>query len=168
MLVVLSRKIANWNKTHRLHLTVPAQRWRPQQYNIRRERTRALVKYRLCVGIVTIPNMRMPLTTAETLRAWILSALVVQQCVGGNPDAKRLYDDLLSNYNKLGKLIESHFWIDTFWIQILTVPILIIFFLSIYQFKCSLEFSIFFFSNYPIAIKFIHKVWPNNQDQFRK
>ncbi|XP_031631661.1 acetylcholine receptor subunit alpha-like isoform X1 [Contarinia nasturtii] len=49
--------------------------------------------------------MRMPLTTAETLRAcilsWILSALVVHGVVGGNPDAKRLYDDLLSNYNKL-------------------------------------------------------------------
>lgn len=43
----------------------------------------------------------MPLTTAETLRAWILSALVVHSVVGGNPDAKRLYDDLLSNYNKL-------------------------------------------------------------------
>lgn len=43
----------------------------------------------------------MPLTTAETLRAWILSALVVHSAVGGNPDAKRLYDDLLSNYNKL-------------------------------------------------------------------
>lgn len=43
----------------------------------------------------------MPLTTAETLRAWILSALVVHGVVGGNPDAKRLYDDLLSNYNKL-------------------------------------------------------------------
>lgn len=42
----------------------------------------------------------MPLTTAETLRAWILSALVVH-AVAGNPDAKRLYDDLLSNYNKL-------------------------------------------------------------------
>lgn len=46
-------------------------------------------------------TMRMPLTTAETLRAWILSALVVHGVVGGNPDAKRLYDDLLSNYNKL-------------------------------------------------------------------
>lgn len=45
--------------------------------------------------------MKMPLTTAETLRAWILSALVVHSAVGGNPDAKRLYDDLLSNYNKL-------------------------------------------------------------------
>lgn len=43
----------------------------------------------------------MPLTTGETLRAWILSALVVHGAVAGNPDAKRLYDDLLSNYNKL-------------------------------------------------------------------
>lgn len=43
----------------------------------------------------------MTLTTGETLRAWILSALVVHGAVAGNPDAKRLYDDLLSNYNKL-------------------------------------------------------------------
>lgn len=32
---------------------------------------------------------------------WMLSALVVNGAVAGNPDAKRLYDDLLSNYNKL-------------------------------------------------------------------
>lgn len=32
---------------------------------------------------------------------WILFALTVQGAVAGNPDAKRLYDDLLSNYNKL-------------------------------------------------------------------
>ncbi|XP_024085593.1 acetylcholine receptor subunit alpha-like isoform X1 [Cimex lectularius] len=37
----------------------------------------------------------------ETARAWLLWALVVHGAVGGNPDAKRLYDDLLSNYNKL-------------------------------------------------------------------
>lgn len=37
----------------------------------------------------------------ETLRVWFLSALVVHAAVAGNPDAKRLYDDLLSNYNKL-------------------------------------------------------------------
>ncbi|XP_018045454.1 PREDICTED: acetylcholine receptor subunit alpha-like [Atta colombica] len=37
----------------------------------------------------------------ETLRIWFLSALVVHGAVAGNPDAKRLYDDLLSNYNKL-------------------------------------------------------------------
>ncbi|KAL0114663.1 hypothetical protein PUN28_011748 [Cardiocondyla obscurior] len=37
----------------------------------------------------------------ETLRVWFLSALVVHGAVAGNPDAKRLYDDLLSNYNKL-------------------------------------------------------------------
>ncbi|XP_056631012.1 acetylcholine receptor subunit alpha-like [Diorhabda carinulata] len=35
------------------------------------------------------------------VRAWLLSALVVHVAVAGNPDAKRLYDDLLSNYNKL-------------------------------------------------------------------
>ena len=45
--------------------------------------------------------MKMTLTTGETLRVWILSALVVHGAVAGNPDAKRLYDDLLSNYNKL-------------------------------------------------------------------
>lgn len=44
----------------------------------------------------------MPTSTPETtLRAWLLSALVVHAAVAGNPDAKRLYDDLLSNYNKL-------------------------------------------------------------------
>ncbi|XP_068909163.1 acetylcholine receptor subunit alpha-like isoform X1 [Tenebrio molitor] len=43
----------------------------------------------------------MPPSAAETLRAWLLSALVVHGAVAGNPDAKRLYDDLLSNYNKL-------------------------------------------------------------------
>ncbi|XP_058445601.1 acetylcholine receptor subunit alpha-like isoform X7 [Malaya genurostris] len=45
--------------------------------------------------------IKMPLTASETLRAWLLSALVVHSAVAGNPDAKRLYDDLLSNYNKL-------------------------------------------------------------------
>lgn len=35
------------------------------------------------------------------LRAWLVCAIVVQTVVAGNPDAKRLYDDLLSNYNKL-------------------------------------------------------------------
>ncbi|XP_058826190.1 acetylcholine receptor subunit alpha-like isoform X1 [Topomyia yanbarensis] len=44
---------------------------------------------------------KMPLTASETLRVWLLSALVVHCAVAGNPDAKRLYDDLLSNYNKL-------------------------------------------------------------------
>lgn len=44
---------------------------------------------------------RMPPTIGETLRVWFLSALVVHGAVAGNPDAKRLYDDLLSNYNKL-------------------------------------------------------------------
>lgn len=43
----------------------------------------------------------MSLTTSETMWIWILFALVVQGAVAGNPDAKRLYDDLLSNYNKL-------------------------------------------------------------------
>lgn len=54
----------------------------------------------VCI-VCTIFNMKMPFNTAETLRAWLLSALVVHGAVGGNPDAKRLYDDLLSNYNKL-------------------------------------------------------------------
>ena len=40
-------------------------------------------------------------TPGETIRAWLLSALMVHGAVAGNPDAKRLYDDLLSNYNKL-------------------------------------------------------------------
>lgn len=42
-----------------------------------------------------------PPSAGETLRLWLLSALVVHGAVAGNPDAKRLYDDLLSNYNKL-------------------------------------------------------------------
>ncbi|XP_073848732.1 nicotinic acetylcholine receptor alpha4 isoform X2 [Musca autumnalis] len=37
----------------------------------------------------------------EKIRTWLLSALMVHGAVAGNPDAKRLYDDLLSNYNKL-------------------------------------------------------------------
>ncbi|XP_049842739.1 acetylcholine receptor subunit alpha-like isoform X1 [Schistocerca gregaria] len=44
---------------------------------------------------------RLAPTAGETLRAWLLSALVVHGAVAGNPDAKRLYDDLLSSYNKL-------------------------------------------------------------------
>ena len=44
---------------------------------------------------------KLPPTAGETIRAWLLSALVVHGAVAGNPDAKRLYDDLLSNYNKL-------------------------------------------------------------------
>ena len=43
----------------------------------------------------------MPPIIGETFRVWFLSALVVHGAVAGNPDAKRLYDDLLSNYNKL-------------------------------------------------------------------
>ena len=44
-----------------------------------------------------MPSMSM----GELWRIWLLSALVVHGAVAGNPDAKRLYDDLLSNYNKL-------------------------------------------------------------------
>ncbi|XP_065214924.1 acetylcholine receptor subunit alpha-like isoform X1 [Planococcus citri] len=39
--------------------------------------------------------------TGETIRCWLLWAVAVHPVVAGNPDAKRLYDDLLSNYNKL-------------------------------------------------------------------
>lgn len=52
-------------------------------------------------GTACLECVAMPPTAAETLRAWVLSALVVHGAVAGNPDAKRLYDDLLSNYNKL-------------------------------------------------------------------
>ena len=43
------------------------------------------------------------MSATKVIRLWLLSALVIQihEAVGGNPDAKRLYDDLLSNYNKL-------------------------------------------------------------------
>ncbi|XP_018795502.1 PREDICTED: acetylcholine receptor subunit alpha-like isoform X2 [Bactrocera latifrons] len=37
----------------------------------------------------------------EQVKVWLLSILMVHSAVAGNPDAKRLYDDLLSNYNKL-------------------------------------------------------------------
>lgn len=37
----------------------------------------------------------------EQVKLWLLSTLMVHSAVAGNPDAKRLYDDLLSNYNKL-------------------------------------------------------------------
>ncbi|XP_050518806.1 acetylcholine receptor subunit alpha-like isoform X1 [Diabrotica virgifera virgifera] len=43
----------------------------------------------------------MQTSASGLLRAWLFSALVVHAVVAGNPDAKRLYDDLLSNYNKL-------------------------------------------------------------------
>ncbi len=44
-------------------------------------------------------------STSRTCRTLMLSLFVlfakVNDTRGGNPDAKRLYDDLLSNYNKL-------------------------------------------------------------------
>ena len=40
------------------------------------------------------------MSATKIIRLWLLSALVIG-AVAGNPDAKRLYDDLLSNYNKL-------------------------------------------------------------------
>lgn len=43
----------------------------------------------------------MPPIIGDALRMWFLSAIMVHNAVVGNPDAKRLYDDLLSNYNKL-------------------------------------------------------------------
>lgn len=43
----------------------------------------------------------MPLTKSQTIWLLVLSTLAVNEVVAGNPDAKRLYDDLLSNYNKL-------------------------------------------------------------------
>ncbi|XP_033245593.1 acetylcholine receptor subunit alpha-like isoform X5 [Drosophila miranda] len=54
---------------------------------------------KLIIKIIRLFIMRP--TSGETLRAWIFSALMVHGAVAGNPDAKRLYDDLLSNYNKL-------------------------------------------------------------------
>lgn len=47
------------------------------------------------------PGGQRAMDTTDSARAWLVWALVVQGAVGGNPDAKRLYDDLLSNYNKL-------------------------------------------------------------------
>ena len=32
---------------------------------------------------------------------WLAACCLVRAAAAGNPDAKRLYDDLLSNYNKL-------------------------------------------------------------------
>lgn len=57
--------------------------------------------YRVLKSSCSAISNTMPPSAAETLRAWLLSALVVHGAVAGNPDAKRLYDDLLSNYNKL-------------------------------------------------------------------
>ncbi|XP_022909410.2 acetylcholine receptor subunit alpha-like isoform X2 [Onthophagus taurus] len=37
----------------------------------------------------------------DRMRIWLLPVLIIHVAVAGNPDAKRLYDDLLSNYNKL-------------------------------------------------------------------
>ncbi|XP_054726798.1 acetylcholine receptor subunit alpha-like isoform X2 [Anastrepha obliqua] len=48
---------------------------------------------------MTVPAMRS--RSEQRVKAWFLSALMVHSAVAGNPDAKRLYDDLLSNYNKL-------------------------------------------------------------------
>lgn len=47
------------------------------------------------------PHPRHRMSATKVIRLWLLSALVIHEAVGGNPDAKRLYDDLLSNYNKL-------------------------------------------------------------------
>lgn len=41
------------------------------------------------------------MSAAKVIRLWLLPALLMGAVVAGNPDAKRLYDDLLSNYNKL-------------------------------------------------------------------
>lgn len=41
------------------------------------------------------------MSATKVIRLWLLSALVIHDAVAGNPDSKRLYDDLLSNYNKL-------------------------------------------------------------------
>lgn len=54
-----------------------------------------------CAPCVFVKFVEMPPSLCGTLRVWLLSALVVHGAVAGNPDAKRLYDDLLSNYNKL-------------------------------------------------------------------
>lgn len=43
----------------------------------------------------------MPLSKSQTIWLLVLTTLAVNEVVAGNPDAKRLYDDLLSNYNKL-------------------------------------------------------------------
>ena len=37
----------------------------------------------------------------------ILASLNVNRVYSGNPDAKRLYDDLLSNYNKLVRPVSN-------------------------------------------------------------
>lgn len=53
-------------------------------------------KRRLLSGvflIFLIASMQLPSMKIHSARAMVLNA--------GNPDAKRLYDDLLSNYNKL-------------------------------------------------------------------
>ena len=44
--------------------------------------------------------MRFSIDTYQTILNHVFE-LIFTGFVGGNPDAKRLYDDLLSNYNKL-------------------------------------------------------------------
>lgn len=51
--------------------------------------------------IDAVVEHKMPLTKSQTIWLLVLSTLAVNEVVAGNPDAKRLYDDLLSNYNKL-------------------------------------------------------------------
>ena len=41
-------------------------------------------------------------------QSWLILALIGLGLVEANPDAKRLYDDLLSNYNRLIRPVVNH------------------------------------------------------------
>ena len=47
-------------------------------------------------------------TAAAAARGALLVAVIGVAAVGGNSDAKRLYDDLMSNYNRLIRPVKDH------------------------------------------------------------
>lgn len=56
-----------------------------------------------CAVVICLQTIRMFYCTWQFSPPWSFSiwCLIFRIVTGGNPDAKRLYDDLLSNYNKL-------------------------------------------------------------------
>ena len=47
-------------------------------------------------------------TAAAAARGALIVAVIGVTAVGGNSDAKRLYDDLMSNYNRLIRPVKDH------------------------------------------------------------
>ena len=50
----------------------------------------------------------MATAAAAAARGALLVAVIGVAAVGGNSDAKRLYDDLMSNYNRLIRPVKDH------------------------------------------------------------